>query len=54
MMLINEEHQWRIVSEFEIFSVRPLWSLCLCGDQSQIKIHHRDTETTEDAQRKLK
>src|SRR6266404_2090942 len=37
-----------------IISVRPLSSLCLCGEQSLMKIHHRGTERTEDAQRKLK
>jgi hypothetical protein len=43
-----------VVSQFELFSVRPLCSLCLCGEQSVIKIHHRDTKNTEVTQRKLK
>src|SRR3989442_10043303 len=33
------------------FSVYPQSRPCLCGEQSLIKIHHRGTENTEDAQR---
>lgn len=31
--------------------MRPPCSLCLCGEQSRIEIHHGGTENTEDAQR---
>jgi hypothetical protein len=42
------------VSWFELISVRPLCSLCLCGEYYKAIIHHRDTENTEVTQRKLK
>jgi hypothetical protein len=35
------------MSLVELFSVRPLCSLRLCGEQSLIKIHHKDTKKTE-------
>jgi hypothetical protein len=34
-----------------VFSVQPLWSLCLGGEFPVRKTHHIDTENTEDAQR---
>jgi len=34
------------------FSVQPLCSLCLCGYHFAAKTHHRDTENTENAQRR--
>jgi hypothetical protein len=40
-----------VVSIF-VFSVQPPCSLCLCGEQSLIKIHYGVTENTEDAQRR--
>jgi hypothetical protein len=33
-----------------VFSVQPPCSLCLCGNSRPQKIHHRDTERTENAQ----
>ena len=43
--------QWILIS-----SVQPLCALCLCGESfAHKRIHHRDTENSEDAQRdKLK
>ena len=41
------------VGELFQFSVRPLCSLCLCGEHCRELIHHRDTEDTEVAQREL-
>ena len=35
-----------------VFSVQTLCSLCLCGE-SQAIVHHRDTEDTKDAQRRM-
>jgi hypothetical protein len=37
-----------------IFSVHPLCSLCLCGEFTKQDTHHRGTENTEDAQRKIR
>ena len=36
---------------FHSASVRPLCSLCLCGEFLLTFVHHRDTENTEDARR---
>jgi hypothetical protein len=37
--------------DLNVFSVRPLCSLCLGGGLMISQIHHGDTENTEDAQR---
>src|SRR5882724_11898610 len=43
----------KVVSCCNLVSVRSLCPLCLCGEQLLIKIHHRDTECTKVAQRKV-
>jgi len=35
-----------------VFSVQPRWPLCLCGELTARKTHHRDTENTKGAQRR--
>jgi hypothetical protein len=43
-----------VVAWFHCSSVLSPCSLCLCGEQTPAKTHHRGTESTEDAQRIFK
>jgi len=57
-VLSNRPNGWQLKAPLQVersslkISVRPLCSLCLCGEWLPTKFHHGDTENTEVAQRK--
>src|SRR5882724_8210212 len=51
--LREQEERLRAQIEKKSTSCHRSSPLCLCGEQSLIKIHHRDTENTKDAQRSV-